>query len=81
MAVKPHTGPVEVLSRFVEQVADLRTRRVIQNMDLRSTMTIKGSTEQGVQFEHHEPDEEDQRSYLLDFRKFMSADEPVFLNR
>jgi hypothetical protein len=34
-----------------------------------------------VSMEMHEPDEEDLRSYLLDFRKFTMERESVFINR
>ncbi len=71
----------ETLHRFVAYVEELRSRRIIQNDDLRSSMTVKAEMGGPVDFSHHEPDEEDLRSYLLGFRKCLAQKEPMFLGR
>jgi hypothetical protein len=73
--------PNETLRRFVHHVDQLRARRIIREEDLRSSLNLNASRETPLQVSHHEPDEEDLRSYLLDFRKFIAEQEPVFLNR
>jgi hypothetical protein len=71
----------DTLGRFVYQVDQLRTRRVLTEKDLRSAMTMKFEKGRPLTMQYHRPDEEDLRSYLLDFRKFVSPREPVHLNR
>lgn len=75
-------APVEALRRFVYQVDELQARRVLQEQDLRSSFSLNApAINAPVSVSHHEPDEEDLRSYLLDFRKFMAVNDPVFLGR
>jgi hypothetical protein len=76
----PQEPSTETLRRFVYHVDQLQTRRIIRDDDLRSSLQIKGGTHKPLVTNHHEPDEEDLRSYLLDFRKFTMKGEPVFIN-
>jgi hypothetical protein len=79
--VTPEEPPTETLRRFVDRAEELQTRQIIQDDDLRSSLQIKGEMNQPVAMSHHEPNEENLRSYLMDFRKFTLKHEPVFINR
>jgi hypothetical protein len=73
--------PTETLRRFVYHVDQLQARRIIREEDLRSSLNINFAKGGPLTVRHHEPDEEDLRSYLLDFRKLVSDREPVFVYR
>lgn len=82
MAAQQSTTPTESFQRFVEYVERLHSRQLIKENDLRAWAEIKGDTAAGsLEVRHHEPDEENLRSYLLAFRKCVSDKEPVFVNR
>jgi hypothetical protein len=71
--------PVETLRRFVYVTDRLQTRQIIKDEDLRSSLTLSSEVSQPLRVTHHEPNEEHLRSYLLDFRKFVSESEPIFI--
>lgn len=71
----------DTLRRFVYLADRLQTRRIVQEEDLKSTLHLHGGTNQPLQVSHHMPDEEDLRSYLVDFRMFTMEREPVFIRR
>jgi hypothetical protein len=77
----PSELPIETLRRFVYNVEQLQARRLIEEQDLTGSMNLSAAKGGPLKIRYHEPDEEDFRSYLLDFRKFMAAREPIFLNR
>lgn len=76
----PQEPPTETLRRFVHLADQLQTRKIIEDEELRSSLQIKGELNQPVAMNYHQPDEENLRSYLLDFRKFTMEGEPVFMN-
>jgi hypothetical protein len=78
---RPTEPAVETLRRFVHNVEQLQTRRLLRDADLRSDLSLDWAEGGPLRVRHHEPDEEDLRSYLVDFRKFMAEREPVFLAR
>ncbi len=55
--------------------------RVILNQGLSSDWSFSMGENQPTVFRASQPDEEDLRSYLLTFRKFISPKEPVFIRR
>jgi hypothetical protein len=57
----------------------LQTRRIIREEDLRA-LNINWTEGGPLTVSHHVPDEEDLRSYLLDFRKFTSRQRARLLN-
>lgn len=66
---------------FVDRAEELLGLRLVRSGDLRSSFNLNASNAAGVSLEIHNPDEEDLRSFLTTFRKFISNDEPIFLDR
>jgi hypothetical protein len=79
--VSPAEPATESLRRFVYLADQLQTRRIIRDDELKASLQIKGELNRPIRMNHHEPDEENLRSYLVDFRKFTMQREPVFMNR
>lgn len=76
----PAEPATETLRRFVDRAEQLQTRRIIRDDELKTSLQIKGELHRPVTMNHHEPDEENLRSYLVDFRKFTMSGESVFMN-
>ena len=73
-------NPIERLELFSTRASELADTRLIRR-DFRPGMTIRYERMSGTVFETSQPVEGDLRSFLLTFRKFVSNDEPVYLNR
>lgn len=71
--------PRENLELFVVRVEELFRMRIILNQGLSSSWSFSIGMGRPAVFSAASPDEEDLRSYLLAFRKFISKDEPLFL--
>ena len=56
-------------------------RRVVQSKSLAVNMHLSFDRSKGMRLESQEPDEEDLRSFLMDFRMFISEKEPIFIPR
>lgn len=69
------------LGLFVRRADELRSLRLIRSDQLAARMNLSWDRVKGLRLETNAPDEEDLRSFLLTFRQFVSAKEPVFLNR
>jgi len=71
----------ERLELFGQRVIELNYRRLVRN-GMTAKLTISwDAASQLLSQRVLEPDEEDLRSFLLIFRQFVSAKEPVFLTR
>jgi hypothetical protein len=70
----------KTLDLFVRQVQNLVGLRLVTSGQLDSSVTIRirGGT---ADFEPSQPDEEDLRSFLLTFRKFMLQDDPLNIGK
>lgn len=72
--------PIEQLQLFDYQVEQLRSLRFVRK-GINNTFSINFDSTRGMSMSGTAHDEEDLRSYLLTFRKFMSPKEPVHLDR
>lgn len=70
----------ETLDLFVQRARELEQTRLIKSK-ASATWSMQLTHEGVTAFTTMEPEEEDLRSFLLTFRQFVSADEPVFLFR
>ncbi len=70
----------EDLDLFIDQVDQLMGTRLIRSGQLNASFKIHGETNQPVRFVQSVPDEDDFRSFLLGFRKFVLKKEPTFVN-
>ena len=70
--------PIEQLRLFRYRAAELSRRRLIRE-GLSVNFTVKWDRMKGLRYEATRPDQEDLRSFLLDFRHFVSQKEPVYL--
>jgi hypothetical protein len=69
----------QTLELFVERVDELSRMRILRSSGLSSEWLMSFGVNQPTVFRSVEPDEEDLRSYLMAFRKFISPKEPVFI--
>ncbi len=69
---------IEQLKLFKARSEELRNTRLIRN-GFNPAISIQWNNMQGLRFNSREPDEDDLRSFLITFRQFISAQEPVFL--
>lgn len=70
----------EQLDLFVDRVAELSATRLARSGGLESSFSIKFD-QSGTKFSISNPDEDDLRSYLLTYRQFISAKDPVFVDK
>ena len=68
------------LDLFVRRAEELLARRAARE-GLQVSFTIKATVGGPVELESTEPDEEDLRSFLMAFRKFILRREPTYLPR
>ena len=54
--------------------------RIIRDQGLSNEWSLSMGEDRPTVFRSVEPDEEDLRSYLMTFRKFISKEEPVFIS-
>ncbi len=69
----------ETLELFVTRTDELSRMRILRSSGLSSEWQVSFGVNQPTMFRSVEPDEEDLRSYLISFRKFVSPTEPVFI--
>lgn len=72
-------SPTETLRRFVDRVESLLELRIVRHRRLDASLTFHGERGKPIVFQHSQPDEDDLRSYLLAFRKFILKGEPTFV--
>src|ERR1051326_6379380 len=70
--------PRELLELFVARAEELERSRLLVN-GFSPSFSMNWDRMSGVRFESSQPDEEDLRSYLVTFRKFISDREPLYL--
>lgn len=71
----------KALCLFKERATQLNCSRLVQN-NFKSLFEINYDIKTGKTSLHaNNPDEEDLKSFLIDFRHFISKKEPVFINR
>jgi hypothetical protein len=74
-------APRERLSLFRKRASEMEDLRLIRSgMKMQFRLTFD-SDSRTLHYEANEPDEEDIRSFLLLFRRFISQSEPIFINR
>jgi len=71
-------GDKEKLELFLALVTELETTDLAKK-GLGYTHTLKGSRSDGLRQELEQPDENDLRSFLITFRKFISDNSDVYL--
>ena len=71
----------ERLDLFVSRSGDIINRRVVRSKSLEVNLHLSFDRAIGMRLDSREPDEEDLRSFLMDFRMFISEKEPVFIPR
>lgn len=71
--------PREGFELFVQRTDELSRIRIIRNQGLSSEWSISIGHNEPAVFRSVQPDEEDLRSYLMAFRKFVSEREPLFI--
>ena len=69
----------EHLDLFVFRSAEILNRRVVRSKGLEVNLHLSFDRSTGMRLDSREPDEEDLRSFLMDFRMFISKREPVYL--
>lgn len=72
-------SPRETFELFIERTDELSRMRIIRNQGLSNEWSVSMGQNQPTVFRSVQPDEEDFRSYLMAFRKFVSKEEPVFI--
>jgi hypothetical protein len=73
-------GEAAILGEFAARVEELRRCRIVRGEALQAALRFEGGR-QGLQILVPNPDEDDLRSFLVTFRKFVSDQEPVHLGR
>lgn len=78
-----HRSPVRLTPRehfklFAERTEELSRMRILSRQGLTNEWSISAGRGQPLVFRAVQPDEDDLRSYLLAFRKFVSEGEPVY---
>lgn len=71
-------SPRETLELFVARAEELQHSRLLAN-DFSPSFSMNWDRVSGLRFHSNEPDEEDLRSYLITFRKFIAQREPLYL--
>jgi hypothetical protein len=73
--------PSERVASFATAVDRMLDRRLVQDGSLSINFTLEWQDGGPLQVNVVEPDEEDLRSFLLDFRKFVSKKEALYVDR
>jgi len=77
----PTDAELDQLRAFVSRATSLLERRLLTSGGLDASWSINFNHATGLRFTAAEPDEEDLRSFMLDFRQFTMTGEPVHLGR
>lgn len=74
--------PEQQLKDYVGQVEKLRNRRMIkEGGGVKWSLTVDRIPDLSVSMRWDFPDEEDFRSFLMDFRRFIAPNEPIHFNK
>lgn len=68
------------LELFAQRVEELHDSRAVRS-GLKNRLNIKWNRTEGLRIEADQPDDEELRSFLVPFRKFIMSNEPIFLDR
>ena len=80
MAAAKSEPAIDTLRRFAYRVDELQSFRLFEQGGLRSSLNISAAQIGApVSIGHHEPDNDDLRSYLMAFRKFLLKRDPTFI--
>jgi len=71
---------IEQLQLFQTRVRELEQTRLVKK-GFKVNVTINWKVMRGMRWKTSRPNEDDLKSFLLTFRHFMAAKEPIFLNR
>lgn len=71
-------SPRETLELFVARAEELQHSRLLVN-GFSPSLSMNWDRVSGLRFENNDPEEEDLRSYLITFRKFIAPGEPLYL--
>ncbi|MHB1488308.1 MAG: hypothetical protein ACYCS7_13810 [Acidimicrobiales bacterium] len=72
-------NPSEAFDLYVRRAEELRCEPAAQDFHMELSLTFKAGA--GISVTTREPNEQLFRSFLISFRKFVSDDDPVFVNR
>lgn len=71
----------EQLDAYLQEADQLRGRRLVRDGTLSDAFSMGASKDAGMSITLPTMDEEDLRSFLLGLRKFISSDDPLFVNK
>ena len=72
-------SPLDTLELFVARADELSRMRIIRTQGLGSEWSVSTGVNRPTTFRSVQPDEEDLRSYLLTFRRFVSQSDPIHI--